>query len=813
MSDNSNQIDSLTVGVGLDSSDFKRGQREIDAGLEQLENSADDAANSVDNLGEKAGKTGKDLSGLGGKSSEASQDIDSLGQSASDTSNSIEDLGGTAEDTVDDVENLGEAAEDAAGDIEELGDASLTAAEKIERLQEQIKALEEDAEGSSEKIADLQDKLDNLKKSGSKTGKSLGSNFDQMARSVRGLANEVMGLMALNKVASASSGKGIGGTVAAGVTEQASLGRQAHNLNISPTKLAGWELTAEKFGGSQQEAQQVLQRIQDMITSNKIDAGQLSPLLTRYVNLHNPDGSMKSADRILFEMLKVLHEKANDPLAPNDINYAVRKGLGGDTGIVEMARLGPERLQRELEAAEARSHVTAQGTEEVTRFSQALAEARQQVAGFGTGLLEQLSKHLGPFLEDLNKNHPGLVGAGGTALAVGAPLAGMAVLRKWLPGARAAGAGASAGAGAAEIAGGGALTGAAVAGIATAGLFLPGNFFEDKIESDDELIKTIGDIDDDGTPITRHVSRPNDTSWNSIPLQRRKDIIAQLDKYAAQGLDVEQQIRTLPTIAEQQAVTDHYRRILWSKTGGQSELENQREFDRQLKAATQPKPLEAPATTPPTPQANTTTTIAPHSFEEMQQRIVYQESRGQDYWRSGKKKGQPVVSAAGARYSRQVMPATAHDPGFGIPAARDESPEEYNRVGDALMKALYSYYNGDTDKAMAAYHSGMGRVNKLVANAGRNGTDWRQGLGPKGRAYIGFDPQQVPQHLLSMNDPANYPGVQQAMIRNDNRRITNTTHIDTLQVTTAGGSPEAMARGAQSALQRHPLALNGSDYA
>ena len=34
---NDNQIDSLTVGVGLDSSDFKRGQQEIDSGLDQIE--------------------------------------------------------------------------------------------------------------------------------------------------------------------------------------------------------------------------------------------------------------------------------------------------------------------------------------------------------------------------------------------------------------------------------------------------------------------------------------------------------------------------------------------------------------------------------------------------------------------------------------------------------------------------------------------------------------------------------------------------------------------------------------------------------
>ena len=774
MSDD-NQIDSLTVNVGLDTGGFKRGQQEVDAGLDQLEQGAKEATDSVNDLGEAASTTGNNLGDLGGKTNEASSQID------------------------------------------ELGHSSGNAAHKIKELQEQIEELQQDAEDAADDIADLQDELDNLTQSSGKTGRTMGSHFDQVTRSVRGLANEVMGLMALNKVASVANGKGVGGTVAAGVDSQASLGRQAHNLNIAPRKLAGWELTAEKFGGSQQEAQQFMQHIQDMITSNKIDAGQLAPLLTRYVNLHNPDGSMKSAERIAFEILKVLHEKANDPDAPNDINYAIRQSLGGGTGIVEMARLGPERLQKELEAAETRSRVTTQGTEEVTRFSEALAEARQQVAGFGTGLLEQLSKHLGPFLEDLNKNHPELVAAGGAALTVGAPLAGMAVLRKWMFGARAAGAaGAGAGAaGAGAAAGSGALTALGVPIIAAVAALSPGNLLDDNIEGDDESTKPLGDRDDDGTPITRHVSRPNDTSWYDIPIKRRKDITAQLKKYEKLGLDVEQQIRTLPTIAEQQAVTDHYRRILWSRTGGQSELENQREFDRQLKAAAQPKPLEAPATatTPPTPQANISTATSPRSFEEMQQRIIYQESRGQDYWRSGKKKGRPVVSSVGARYSRQVMPATAHDPGFGIPPARDESPAEYNRVGDALMKALYSYYNGDTDKAMAAYHSGMGLVNKLVARSSHDGSDWRKGLGPKGRAYIGFDTKQVPQNLLSMNDPANYPGVQQAMIRNDNRRITNTTHIDTLQVTTDGGSPEAMARGAQSALQRHPLALNGSDYA
>lgn len=78
-------------------------------------------------------------------------------------------------------------------------------------------------------------------------------------------------------------------------------------------------------------------------------------------------------------------------------------------------------------------------------------------------------------------------------------------------------------------------------------------------------------------------------------------------------------------------------------------------------------------------------------------------------------KGRPIQSPVGAMYKNQVMPATAANPGFGITPARDNSPEEYNRVGAELFQKLTEKYNGDTQKAAAAYNAGFGRVNQNLA--------------------------------------------------------------------------------------------------
>lgn len=91
-------------------------------------------------------------------------------------------------------------------------------------------------------------------------------------------------------------------------------------------------------------------------------------------------------------------------------------------------------------------------------------------------------------------------------------------------------------------------------------------------------------------------------------------------------------------------------------------------------------------------------------------RMLQVESGNRDYTKSG----QPVTSPKGAMFASQVMPATAANPGYGVRPAQSQTPEEYNRVGREYYNALLQQFNGDTQKAAAAYNAGPGRVQQNI---------------------------------------------------------------------------------------------------
>ena len=157
------------------------------------------------------------------------------------------------------------------------------------------------------------------------------------------------------------------------------------------------------------------------------------------------------------------------------------------------------------------------------------------------------------------------------------------------------------------------------------------------------------------------------------------------------------------------------------------EYESEEERKRRMDAEQAETPVKQTITTNPdgtqemtikgTPQSlssmnpNTPTVSGPITPEETFKRMQQIESGNRDFDATGK----PIQSPAGAMYKNQVMPATARDPGFGVIPARDNSPEEFNRVGQDLFGALVKQFGGDTQKAAAAYNAGYGRVSKNVA--------------------------------------------------------------------------------------------------
>jgi hypothetical protein len=90
--------------------------------------------------------------------------------------------------------------------------------------------------------------------------------------------------------------------------------------------------------------------------------------------------------------------------------------------------------------------------------------------------------------------------------------------------------------------------------------------------------------------------------------------------------------------------------------------------------------------------------------------IMQKESGGRRY----DKDGNLLTSSKGAQGEMQVMPGTARDPGFGIKAARNDSPDELRRVGDEYASMLLSRYQ-DPKLAMIAYNMGPGATDKWLA--------------------------------------------------------------------------------------------------
>lgn len=99
---------------------------------------------------------------------------------------------------------------------------------------------------------------------------------------------------------------------------------------------------------------------------------------------------------------------------------------------------------------------------------------------------------------------------------------------------------------------------------------------------------------------------------------------------------------------------------------------------------------------------------------------------------------QSAVSSAGAVGVMQVMPDTAPEAAqlAGVPwdpqAYRTDA--NYNRLlGIAYLSDLLHEYDGDVEKALAAYNAGPGRVNEAISSSGG---DWLSALPAETQDYV-----------------------------------------------------------------------------
>lgn len=157
---------------------------------------------------------------------------------------------------------------------------------------------------------------------------------------------------------------------------------------------------------------------------------------------------------------------------------------------------------------------------------------------------------------------------------------------------------------------------------------------------------------------------------------------------------------------------------VWSRIGARSDIAN----DLDLPAVpSRPLMLDTPPVVPPAAGIG--------SRSRMVDITRSTESGGRRYGADGGL----LTSPKGARGEMQVMPGTQRDPGFGVVAARDGSPEELARVGRDYLAKMQERYQGDPAKAWAAYNAGPGALDRRIA---RYGDAWLEHMPAETQAYV-----------------------------------------------------------------------------
>lgn len=119
---------------------------------------------------------------------------------------------------------------------------------------------------------------------------------------------------------------------------------------------------------------------------------------------------------------------------------------------------------------------------------------------------------------------------------------------------------------------------------------------------------------------------------------------------------------------------------------------------------------------------------APLSSDAIFDALIQQESGGRHYGDDSL-----LRSSKGARGITQVMPATGRNPGYGVSPLANDSKEEYLRFGRDYFAAMMKEFDGDTQKALAAYNAGPGAVKNAVASHGSN---WLSAMPGETQAYV-----------------------------------------------------------------------------
>lgn len=205
------------------------------------------------------------------------------------------------------------------------------------------------------------------------------------ASSIRGVQNQVAGLFLF--LAGANSLKNFAENL---LTGAANADRLGETLGMSASRITGWQVAIKEMGGSAEDANGALQKMQDIIWQFKLGGGADPGLAAFGIN----PGDLQSGDP---EHLLMKLAEARGRFSAQE--YAKRlQLLGLPQSVVYALEKGSVALRKQVDEGEKHANVTKRDAEEAKRLQKALADLEATISGQARPALTNFVSGLNDFL-------------------------------------------------------------------------------------------------------------------------------------------------------------------------------------------------------------------------------------------------------------------------------------------------------------------------------------------------------------------------------------------------------------------------------
>lgn len=220
------------------------------------------------------------------------------------------------------------------------------------------------------------------------TARRVGQVYSNMARE---------GLKAFGVLAGAT---GVADFISYIVRTNAAVSRLGQNIGTSAQAISNWSGVVERLGGSAEDAQGSLLRINDQIQRIKSGdlGGDLIPQIRALEALGKPIRFDQSPDKILLDIAEAIHTLAQTD--PQLASFRARM-ITGNEAMANAMLLGRKALQGQLDEMGRMRRVTKEDEEAARALQAAWADLRREATGLGADILRELTPALKDAAADL----------------------------------------------------------------------------------------------------------------------------------------------------------------------------------------------------------------------------------------------------------------------------------------------------------------------------------------------------------------------------------------------------------------------------